>query len=72
MDVRVKHAGGQNAVAGINGAGTVGCGQAFADLLDFAIGDENIAGSEVGRVLRGDAGVGDEECHEKNKIEFRE
>jgi hypothetical protein len=32
--------------------------------LDLTVGDEDIAGDEIGRILEGDAGVGDEECHE--------
>ena len=48
---------------GVDDAGAFGSGQAFADLLDFSVGDEDVSRSEIGRILGGDAGVGDEECH---------
>ena len=64
MDVRVKHAGREDTVAGVDDARAVGGGQAAADLLDFTVGDQDVAGNEIGRILGGDAGVGDEEFHE--------
>ena len=39
-----------------------------ADLLDFSVGDQHVAGDEIGRVFRGDAGVGDEECHGRGEF----
>jgi hypothetical protein len=48
MHVRIKHRRHQDAPGGIDDPRAFGSGQAFADLLDFPVGKQNIRLSESG------------------------